>query len=278
MPRNRSEGWKHAKLSGHKNEDVILKKIINDSVFSKVLEKHLNCKIGSLVPRVGLKEEKVNSILGDKTTPKKDLEVNDSSGKIKRISIKKSYSGQVFLISVNRFIEGYEKHFQEKIPANVKKGLSLFFDEDSEIEEILKNPRFKIANKNVRKYEIRKRRLTCVTLSKFSLEIYEDLLNWFIKNIGNICNFCFAKGLAQHETNWAEYLWYKNIVDPKLKSLDSFFKIKDLCEACVKSAQSTTFYGSTNGGTTIQLPFGFLQWHKRSMQFHHQFKKIIKLF
>lgn len=35
-----------------------------------------------------------------------------------------------------------------------------------------------------------------------------------------------------------------------------------------------TFYGYKNGGTTIQLPFGFVQWHQSSMQFHHSFDKI----
>ena len=36
-------------------------------------------------------------------------------------------------------------------------------------------------------------------------------------------------------------------------------------------------YGNNNGGTTIQLPFGFVQWHKGQMQFHHSYEKIRNL-
>ena len=36
--RNRSEGWKHAKISGHRNEVLIAEKIMNDSDFSNQLK------------------------------------------------------------------------------------------------------------------------------------------------------------------------------------------------------------------------------------------------
>jgi len=42
--------------------------------------------------------------------------------------------------------------------------------------------------------------------------------------------------------------------------------------------------GSVLGGSTIQLPFGFVRWHSPSktipgqMQFHHSFSKISQLF
>ena len=41
-------------------------------------------------------------------------------------------------------------------------------------------------------------------------------------------------------------------------------------------------YGPRNGGSTIQLPFGFVQWHSPrkiipgNIQFHHDYDKIIK--
>ena len=38
--------------------------------------------------------------------------------------------------------------------------------------------------------------------------------------------------------------------------------------------EKETFFGTTNGGTTIQLPFGFVQWHQHQMQFHHNYYKI----
>lgn len=45
----------------------------------------------------------------------------------------------------------------------------------------------------------------------------------------------------------------------------------------------TAMYGTRNGGSTIQLPFGFVQWHSPrkiipgNLQFHHSYKKIKSL-
>ena len=47
-----------------------------------------------------------------------------------------------------------------------------------------------------------------------------------------------------------------------------------------KHASDGTEYGNVGGGTTIQLPFGFVQWHSPTkkipgdMQFHHNHEKI----
>ena len=40
--RNRSEGWKHAKISGHTNESVITSKINKNKLYKENLEKKLN--------------------------------------------------------------------------------------------------------------------------------------------------------------------------------------------------------------------------------------------
>ena len=42
-------------------------------------------------------------------------------------------------------------------------------------------------------------------------------------------------------------------------------------------------YGNKTGGSTIQLPFGMVQWHSPTkkipgdMQFHHSYEKIMEL-
>ena len=36
-------------------------------------------------------------------------------------------------------------------------------------------------------------------------------------------------------------------------------------------------FGSRMGGSTILLPFGFVQWHQHAMQFHHRLKSIKEL-
>ncbi len=122
--RNRAEGWQHAKITGHSNEELcafLLKENL------EVQKRFLNC--------LGLKNEKVEevktgalhehdvpSILGDKTKAKPDLYVTLSSGNIIGVSLKKSLSGQVFLISVDRFIQGFEAAYDE-IPDIVKQGI-----------------------------------------------------------------------------------------------------------------------------------------------------------
>ncbi len=40
--RNRSEGWKHAKISGHTNESDITSKINKNKLYRENLEKKLN--------------------------------------------------------------------------------------------------------------------------------------------------------------------------------------------------------------------------------------------
>ena len=58
---------------------------------------------------------------------------------------------------------------------------------------------------------------------------------------------------------------------------DEIFDIEDICKISKNNANTEIMYGTTNGGTTIQLPFGFVQWHQHQLQFHHQYCKIKKL-
>lgn len=48
-----------------------------------------------------------------------------------------------------------------------------------------------------------------------------------------------------------------------------------------KCMENKAFYGTRTGGSTIQLPFGFVQWHSPKkiipgeIQFHHKYNEII---
>ena len=48
-------------------------------------------------------------------------------------------------------------------------------------------------------------------------------------------------------------------------------------EIIEKSKGRDVIYGTKNGGTTIQLPFGHLQFHQGGLQFHHNYEKIKEL-
>ena len=64
-------------------------------------------------------------------------------------------------------------------------------------------------------------------------------------------------------------------------SFDELYDISKICsriQTLTNAKADVVYYGNTLGGSTIQLPFGFVQWHQNSMQFHHNFEKIQKLF
>ena len=95
--RDRSEGWKHAKVSGHRNEVLIAEKIMNDLDFSNQLKTIV--KKDFVIRKVeadGLKNKKVIDVFGTKTTQKTDLKIFWENNSFTNISIKKSKSGQVF--------------------------------------------------------------------------------------------------------------------------------------------------------------------------------------
>ena len=53
--------------------------------------------------------------------------------------------------------------------------------------------------------------------------------------------------------------------------------IKDIAELS-KKYSNKIWYGKKNGGSTISLPFGFVQWHQGKIQFHHNLESIQELF
>ena len=101
--RSRAKGWQHAKLSGHRNEDLIANLVItNPQVQDELLRcAHKKGKINR-VAEGGLHEKNIPSILGDTTKSKPDLRLVMEDGTYVNISIKKSMGGQVFLINVDR--------------------------------------------------------------------------------------------------------------------------------------------------------------------------------
>jgi hypothetical protein len=271
--RNRSQGWTHAKLSGHKNESLIAQKIIKDAGFSKALiekigkTKIINVEVG------GLFEQSVSSVLGTLTKSKTDLAVTWNDDTKSNFSIKKSAGGQVYLIRTSRFIDGYQKHFGS-IPGIVQNGLMLYFGEHPDTIKILASHKLKKSvNPKIRVYEKRKKRLVWDSLVTYDKKMANSLLDWIKSNIGNIVEFCFSRGLAADRSNWAEFIWYNNLL--REEEFDEIIPIKLLKNKCIAKGEKLIFLGSTNGGSTIQLPFGFLQWHQGQMQFHHRIGDVL---
>lgn len=270
--RNRSEGWQHAKLTGHENERLIAELTERDpDVQRRLLDAaHISGYTIKSVEYGGLCEADVDSVFGGKTKSKTDMWLNLSNGQRLNVSIKKDEGGQVFLIGIDRFIEGFELQYKRKIPDDIKRALSLYFGSAEDTIEIIN--RFGGANKSL---ETRKHRLVADTLKAYNVALYDDLLQWFSDNTVELFDFCFAKGLACNERDWAHIVWYKNMVGEN--QFDTIIYLPDITnQICAKVE-----YGSKNGGSTIQLPFGFVQWHSPrkvipgNLQFHHNYRKVL---
>jgi len=272
--RNRSEGWQHAKLTGHENEEKLAKLTMSDPEVQKRLLKcaHLDPSKVSIVnvEYGGLCESDVDSVFAGKTKSKTDMWLFLSNGKRLNVSIKKDTGGQVFLIGIERFINGFESQYKKTIPEDVKRAISLYFGSASDTIAIIN--KFGVE----KALETRKHRLVAETLKAYDKSLAKILLDWFNENMYELFDFCFARGLAKNEDDWAQIVWYKNLVGEN--SFDTLFYLPDM-----KNIPKDAEYGSRNGGSTIQLPFGFVQWHSPrkvipgNLQFHHSYEKMIDL-
>lgn len=273
--RDRAEGWKHAKLSGHENEAKLEFLMETDHEVQRFFLRKIgkpNCKI-THVDVGGLSETNVPCIFpGETTKSKTDMHVVLDDGSKYNVSIKKSLAGQVYLINANRFISGFEIQYKTSIPTNIKRAILLFWGYADDIPNILSSYGTKL------NYETRKHRLVGDTLKKYDKNLYTDLLNWFKSNIRNIADFCFSKGLAKNSSDWANIVWYRNLLGEN--QVNDIYFIDEMTTMLEKHASDGTEYGNVGGGTTIQLPFGFVQWHSPTkkipgdMQFHHNHEKI----
>ena len=269
--RSRAEGWQHAKLSGHRNEDLIANLVItNPQVQDELLLcAHKKGKINR-VAEGGLHEKNIPSILGDSTKAKPDLRLVMEDGTYVNISIKKSMGGQVFLVNVDRFIKGFELHYNCTIPNEVKRAFSLYWGSDQDAREILK--KYAITHKA---YQVKRNRLVAETLNRYNSKLPLALLQWFKDNIVEIFDFCFVRGLAKNPEDWADVIWYKNMLKDE-RDGDTMLKLDEVRMKIKNNAENIRF-GSRMGGSTILLPFGFVQWHQHAMQFHHRLKSIKEL-
>ena len=271
--RDRSEGWQYAKLSGHKNEELIEKRLNEDRQFRKQLARRIGLKVISNLKIGGLCEESVRSILGDKTKSKTDLIV-EGCLKTVNISIKKSKGGQVYLIGVDRFVKAMEHHYG-KMPEKVVRSLRLLFSEAKEISSILRSNNI-TGNQScqLKNYQLRKNRLVWETLKTYDNTLATVTLDWFRRNIGNITELCFSKGLANNKNDWAKFVWYENLLDDEDDEMNMIIPINEIVKKSIRLSKEEVYIGTRMGGSTIQLPYGFLQWHQYKMQFHHKLDKI----
>ncbi len=274
--RNRASGWQHAKLSGHKNEDLV-KNILdtNEEYQNSFLRRvdRVNAKIVD-TGIGGLHETNVPGVNGKKTKSKTDLKVYLSTNEVVNVSIKKSLGGQVYFVRAGLFIDTFEKQFNTTIPADVQRAINLFWATADDAVEIIKEfgDRSNIKNYDL---QLRHKSLNAATLKVYDEHLYNVLLKWFTDNAYEIAKLSFAMGAVRDRSEWSDFVWYINLLEEN--DTDDIFSVEDICNAVQEVAKKETYYGSSYGGTTIQLPFGFVQWHQSQLQFHHSYEKIAKL-
>ena len=271
--RDRATGWQHAKLSGHKNENLVKIRLDTDEEFANSLLKRIDRPSANIVRTTvgGLHETNVPGVNGRKTKSKTDLKVYLDPNEVINISIKKSLAGQVYFVRAGLFIDTFEKQFNTQIPDDVCRAIKLFWAAADDAVDIIKEYGDKTVNKDY-ELQLRHKSLNAITLKAYNERLCKALLQWFSDNAYELAKMSFSMGAVYDRKEWSDFVWYINLLGEN--KTDDIFLIEDICNAVEKAAKSETFYGSSYGGTTIQLPFGFVQWHQGRLQFRHSYEKL----
>lgn len=296
--RNRAEGWEHAKRSGHQREIDLAAELRSDSEFSSWFHEEIFGTSESIAPMVatsGASMDRVPSVLGDLTIPKIDFEVvwPRSSESRAKVSLKKSETGQVWLVTRDRFIRGFEAQFGRSVSDAVVEGLRLFIGplEESEMVQALAGRPLLggMSRSGGLPQEMHQRRFVAATLDAYFRDIWRETLGWFRSEAHRIADLCFRRGLAAQPEHYASGLLY-SINDPSSGTVGNhYFALTELVDRIQSLAPDfRAVVGPRFGGSTVLLPFGFLQMHNprprgqaswnNQLQFHHQLKQIQALF
>lgn len=296
--RSRAQGWQHAKRSGHQREVDLAAELREDSQFSSWIHEKIFGTSESVAPLVassGASMERVPSVLGDLTIPKVDIEViwphpRESTA---RVSLKKSETGQVWLVTRDRFIRGFEAQFDRSVSNAVVEGLRLFIgplEEFEMVQALAGRPLLGgMSRSSGVPQELHQRRFVAATLDAYFREIWRETLGWFRLETHRIAELCFRRGLAAQPEHYASGLLY-SINDPSSGRVGNhYFALSELADRIHALApELRAVVGPRSGGSTVVLPFGFLQMHnprprgqvswKNQLQFHHQLKQLQALF
>lgn len=269
------------KRRGHDNEMKIAKEL-NDN---KEFRSHFCDRVGrresdfKVAEAGGLHAAKDESVLGDKTTGKTDVIVYWKNGERTNISIKMAPSGQVYLVTASNFIAVYEAQYNVIVPSRVRRALAFFVGEDPESRAILEATDISVDGKKARGIAIKDNyRLMFNVIKNYDNRLAEELLAFLKDKIENVFELSFVAGAVKDKSLWSHVLWYKNLVDSNGKGLDYMVPMKEVVVALMRKHDTNIVEpGPQNAGSTIHLPFGHLQYHKKQLEFYQRLKKIQQL-
>ena len=269
------------KVSGHKNEEMIAEALNKNIAFRTHFCERIGMNASDFVAATagGRHAPQVESIIGGKTAEKTDVRIMWQGGALTNISLKKDAAGQVYLVTARNFVSVYEAQYNVTVPDKVRRALALFIGEAEDSKAILDVTDLSVDGEKVRSiaYE-QNHRLVFEVIRNYDANMASMLLDWLKKQIASVCELCFSAGAVKDRDKWANVLWYKNLVDADGQGLDFLVPISRVVSALVKNGDKNIVErGPKNAGSTIQLPFGHLQYHLKQLEFYQQLKKIQSL-
>jgi hypothetical protein len=190
-----------------------------------------------------------------------------------------SKGGQVWLVTPERFFTGFERQFNCVVPPDVRLGLRLFIGPVPH-EEMLTILDGRPARGLVRKQdgvpqEFHQERFVAATLAEVLPSEWAATIAWIQQELPRITELCFSCGLCSTSDGRAEFIWYYissgGNASRVRKRLVPVGQLIDAIKAMPE--RNRAVIGPRNGGSTILLPFGFLQMHRpaggNQLQFHH---------
>ena len=270
------------KKRGHKNEEIIAEALNKNSAFRSHFCERIGMKETDFVAATagGLHAPQVESVIGGKTAEKTDIRILWKGGSLTNISLKKEAAGQVYLVSARNFVAAYEAQYNATVPDKVRRALALFIGEATDSKAILDATDISVDGQAVRsKIESKQNyRLVFEVIRNYDAKMASMLLDWLKNQIASVCELCFSAGAVKDREKWANVLWYKNLVDSDGQGLDFLVPINRIVLALLKNGDKNIVNrGPRNGGSTILLPFGHLQYHRKQLEFYQQLKKIQSL-
>ena len=228
--------------------------------------------------------QKVESVLGcgRKTLSKTTMRIHWKDGSQTNFIVKKAGPAHICLKTLGSFFLEFEAQFHTMIPAMVKEALKLFLGQHEKQKDILDSVSVNFVGNRIRDKVERSyhNRLTLASMYGYKDAMADELLQWFRRNSANLFSYCFSICAAKSPEEAADYLWFHTT-----NAEDSDFELFDLKELAeklkklpVEALSPLVGPGDREQiGSTINLPFGNLQYHEGKLEFRHNRKRIIAL-
>ncbi len=281
---NRARAGSERGLAGRKYPILLAEKLNTDASFCSNICKQIGKNPDMFVKAIAGNAipSRIPGLTGEEVTTKTNLVIKWNDGSYTNFRVKISSPGQIHLGLAEKFISGFEAQFKTAIPAKVKNALLLFIGRHPNQKKILDSVDVEFVGTKIRESVERKynNRLTLASMYGYDDQMPVELLKWFRENAANLFLFCFSIGEAKNRSFAPEYLLFHDTdeVDSayRIYHINSLFnKINSISKNMPPDWVDTG--DKEKIGSTINLPFGNLQYHLWELQFRHIEKSIARI-